>query len=284
MLLIGTACLLAQRDSSSRFVRLTYANDYFRATDYYFTQGIQLTYGRGLQHFFVRQEGYTPTSIRVATVQRGDRPYAGTLVVGYGVGERGRGRRCPALGTATYSFALTAGIIGPASLAEAEQKWIHRQTGNVEPRGWGNQIQHAPIVNGQLTVYRPFIRKSWLTVGGRAQLMAGTYRTRASLGADLSLGRPDHPASNRATSAGLFLRPTLRLVGYDASLQGSPIADRSPYTLGAGDIQRFVGSVQGGIGVNLWRLSLRFSHTYLSPEFAGGRRHAWGTVEVEYGW
>ena len=44
-------------------------------------------------------------------------------------------------------FEITAGIVGPPSLAEQTQKTVHKLTGNNDPKGWDNQLEIEPVIN-----------------------------------------------------------------------------------------------------------------------------------------
>ncbi len=44
-------------------------------------------------------------------------------------------------------FEITAGVVGPASLAEQTQKTVHKLTGNNDPKGWDNQLDTEPVIN-----------------------------------------------------------------------------------------------------------------------------------------
>ncbi len=262
---------MAGQAAIPRHVQLTYANDYFTATDYYYTQGIRLEYGHGRRVYGIGQEGYTPTSIRADQVLYGDRPYAGALYLSYG------GEWAAARGV-QWASQILAGVLGPASLAAAEQKWIHQQTGNVMPRGWHHQIANDLLLDYALTATRPLVAGRWVSWTATALGRLGTYRSRLGLATDLHLGwLPDRRGRG---GLALYLRPAARLVGYDATLQGGVLNRTSPYVLKTNDISRIVGELQAGVEVPLGGVLLDFSHTYLSREFREGRAHAWGTVRL----
>jgi len=44
-------------------------------------------------------------------------------------------------------FEITAGVVGPPSLAEQTQKTVHKLTGNQDPKGWDHQLSTEPVVN-----------------------------------------------------------------------------------------------------------------------------------------
>jgi lipid A 3-O-deacylase len=88
---------------------------------------VNLTFGGG-------QNMYTPRHIDLASPQLRDRPWAGWL---YGT-----------LGLSQYDdyrhqmWTFKAGAIGPASLAEQAQTWVHRFISHSpRPLGWGNQLR-----------------------------------------------------------------------------------------------------------------------------------------------
>lgn len=262
-----TGGVAAQRVDTTYFA-FTYANDFFTATDYYFTQGLDFEYVRHGRHFRLVQEGYTPTSIRADTILRGDRPYAGALYLSYGVGQ------------SQLAWSLDLGVIGPASLAEAEQKYIHRQTGNIEPRGWRYQIRNDLILNANLSLNHTLYAGSFFNAEVTASFDLGTYRIGSEWAAEARAGLL--PA-DRWFAVSLLLRPSVYFVGYDASLQGGVFAgEASPYTLSHDQLRRSVGKLTGGVELRLGRLRLAFSHTYIGRTFVGGRRHGWGTIGLGY--
>ncbi|MGB3546586.1 MAG: lipid A deacylase LpxR family protein [Saprospiraceae bacterium] len=269
---------LSGQETGNHYVQLTYANDYFTATDYYFTQGIRLEYGMGRHTFFVGQEGYTPTSIRADRILVGDRPYAGSLYLG--------ARRTGVWGVnLEYRSEILAGVIGPWSLAAAEQKWIHRQTGNVEPMGWDFQIANDVLLNYQFNVDKTFYSGRFLRIAAGGEGRIGTYRTRLGARTDIELGLLKNGAGKATRfGAAFYLTPDAYIPLYDATLQGGLFNRSSPYTIPVGDVERVVGRLTGGIRIKLGRSRIDFSHTYLTREFSTGRPHAYGTATIRVGW
>jgi hypothetical protein len=82
------------------------------------------------------QSMFTPNDITVADPPLTERPYAGWL---YGTLGIGRGS-----GTQLDLLALSLGMVGPASLAEQSQKFVHKVIGSPEPQGWSTQIGNEP--------------------------------------------------------------------------------------------------------------------------------------------
>ena len=112
LLLFGLHCEASaygvdENDSSDfvgegRLLRFDYANDYFTATDHYYTQGLGLQYFdpvlsrspvmkallslSGAKESFgldLRNSGYTPARLTFDAPLRGDRPFAATLTLGH---------------------------------------------------------------------------------------------------------------------------------------------------------------------------------------------------------
>lgn len=284
LLLVLCALAMHAQDGNRHRVQLVYDNDYFRATDYYFTQGIALEYQRDNRHYRLVQEGYTPTSIRDDQIRYGDRPYAGALYLSYGLNIQPAARGCGRIpGGETWGWAIDLGLTGPPSLAAAEQKWIHRQTGNLEPMGWRYQIATDLILNGRLHYSRRIIEAKYLRVAGKASVDLGTYRSRGELSLPVNLGRMH--AKHGTIGLSFYLNPAIRLVGYDATLQGGAFTrGSSPYVLHAREVERLVGLLNYGVKLNFYGLGIDFSYTDIGREFNSGAAHAWGTVRLTYAW
>ena len=293
--------------SPVRLVRYTYANDLFFRTDYYFTQGMSLTLvhpvlarlpvrcllaagprGSTQQHgITLRYDGFTPLRIQDAFIRVGDRPYATYLYTSlFRVSTHPvRHQR--------LTTTVEIGFIGPAAGGKELQTAIHRVTGNAEPRGWNYQIRNAPIIG-----YRVAFEKRLLAAGRHAELLAdaeaslGTLYTCAGTGLRLRAGKfSPWFASPAALGSGHGGEPQPwqfygemalngRLIGYDATLQGSPFSSRDPYTLAAGGVRRAVLRSSGGVVLAHNGLSFTATSTWISPEFVGGRSHRWGQLGV----
>ena len=286
--------------SPARWVRYTYANDLFFHTDYYFTQGMTLTLvhpllahlpvrhllaagprGSTQQHgITLRYDGFTPLRIQDAFIRVGDRPYAAYL---YGSFFRisiqpARQQRL------TTAFEL--GFVGPAAGGKALQTAIHRVTGNAEPRGWDYQIRNAPIVGYRVTVEQQLTAGQHAELLGQAEASLGTLYTYASAGLHLRVGRfsstfilPDQPGGSPRWQLYEEANLTGRLIGYDATLQGTVFSD-DPYKLPASAVRRAVLRGTGGLVLSHGKLSFAATATWVSPEFMGARSHRWGQLDA----
>lgn len=155
----------AQFDQGSIFSVLE-ENDLMVRTDRHYTQGIKLAYlhkdgslpgflrwvDEGIGSFGyekrtsrfglqIGQSIYTPSDTSVEELLPEDRPYAGWLYTGLTLQRRGiAAGRWPTL----ESFELQLGVVGPESLAENAQTWIHKVRDIELPQGWDNQLKTEP--------------------------------------------------------------------------------------------------------------------------------------------
>jgi len=144
---------------------LVVENDLFVDTDRHYTNGIRLSWlmplgdepslvkdtARRLPmfaeaqdirvEFALGQSMFTPTDTSRRIPDPNDRPYAGWLYANVGVVAE-TGRRLD-------QMALGIGVVGPASLAEQSQKFVHDVRGFNKPRGWDSQLKNEPTL--QLT-------------------------------------------------------------------------------------------------------------------------------------
>ena len=277
--------------------RLAYDNDFFTATDRYFTQGIALEVtsprlgrlplmrallvrrGTLARHSIVfEDDGYTASDLKAPQILSGDHPYAGTKQL-----------RLQAIATDTLrrlrvSSSLNVGIIGQGAGGAAIQTFIHRRTGNTIPQGWGNQIRNDVILNYEAGVEREVYRAGRrLLITGVGIARVGTYNTAITAGPTLMVGAVGTPFRAGAPSRRafyLFAKPQVNVVGYDATLQGGLFNRSSPYTITNADLSRVVYRQQVGAVYRSGSLFLEYSQSYASPEFRGARAHRSGGFQV----
>ena len=154
-----------ETNSGESFFSVQYENDLLtpNSGDRYYTSGLQLTslkktepppwlarvsswapfYRQGSQlnllQYNLGQKIFTPEDITTSELQEDDRPYAGYLYFGISVLSRFEHAKDYDVGN---QFEITIGIVGPASLGEKTQKYIHELTGSDAPQGWENQLNN----------------------------------------------------------------------------------------------------------------------------------------------
>lgn len=286
-----------ERDTrASAYWRLAYDNDFFTATDRYFTQGISLEVvtPRLASFPFLRvlpeprgstvrygvayaDDGYTSSDLKASQVLFGDHPYVGTKQLRMFTLALDTVRR------QRLSSSLTVGIIGPGAAGAEIQTFIHRHTGNTIPQGWQNQIRNDLILNYETGLERALLHARGVLVTGTGMARVGTYNTAVTVGTTLLAGRVGSPfGAAQPARRGLFvyLKPQLNAVANDATLQGGLFNRSSPYTIAARDLSRLVYRQQ--LGVVYWsgKRYIEYYQTSATPEFHGGRAHRSGGFQI----
>lgn len=281
------------------YVRHDYENDFFTATDKYYTQGINMEvvtpgfaklptrflllhlagskvkYGLSLQH-----NAFTPTSITDANIRYGDRPYAASAMLQPFTISTNEARR------ERITTMLSLGVTGQIAGGQWMQETIHRNLNNVMPEGWQYQVSNDVIIN-----YRLFYEKGLVYVADVLALNftaiadAGTLQTKAGTGANIMLGYFESPYSTerkRRFSAYIYSHAQLYVVGYDAMLQGG-LFSRSIYTIPSGNITHFTADNRMGIVLRYGGAYIEYFRGFLTREFTTGNDHAWGGMMIGFG-
>src|SRR5581483_9078829 len=137
----------------------------------------------------IGQSIFTPANISTTNINVADRPYAGWLYTGLIYQRRGLVfERFPML----QHFQMDLGIIGPDSLADKAQTWVHEVRGFDTPKGWRHQLKDEPGI--ALKYQRLWLFSPWAedpryfeftpTLGGSL----GNVETSLRAGATLRLG------------------------------------------------------------------------------------------------
>lgn len=226
------------------------------------------------------QNTYTPRDIAIAAPQPDDHPWAGWLYLAISLHHKSD--------IVLHKLELQLGVVGPESLAEKSQKFIHRLRSLKEPEGWDNQLRTEPGIRLSY-LYKKRIASWGASDGWGSDVMPdfgvtlGNIRTDASLGATLRAGwrMPRDFHSMHINEAGyvtgkqaefkdgwnqfsFFVFAGLHgyAVAHDLFLDGNtfhdgPSVDRRP----------FVGTAEMGVGVRWGRCQLVYAHVMQSLEF-----------------
>lgn len=117
--------------------RIYYENDCPFGDDSDYTNGARFEYQLGAFNIFFEQLMYSPENIKIPYHVPGFHPYAGFL--GIGSGYSFAKEISPRLFW-THYIELETGMVGPSSLAEETQKFVHKTIGAHDPKGWDNQL------------------------------------------------------------------------------------------------------------------------------------------------
>lgn len=158
--------------------------------------------------FTVGQNIFTPGNIEIAAAQADERPWAGWLYGSVG------------LTTITKNhldeLEFTLGVVGPQSLAEQTQKFIHKNLSNSPtPQGWDNQLKFEPgvIVSWRRrwpVWYTQNIGDFRLRVEPDINVSLGNVYTYAGTGAMVTFG----PYKDRLQDTPPRVRPAMPGTGY----------------------------------------------------------------------
>ncbi len=276
-------------------LKLHFDNDIFNNTDYYYTNGAQISLVTpmanqsplnlifpksrnnhlDLKGFSITQNIYTPTNPDVSEVMTGDRPFSSYLTIGQFRESYDLTRRI------SFKSSLDMGVMGPAAMGDYVQSSIHE----INPVGWRNQIQNDFVLNYHLQVEKGLISNPAFELNVMAKMDVGTLYNRASAGLDMRLGSFTPVYRGTVWNNGPFqywfsLKGELSGVAYDATLQGGLFNEKNPYTIPAHDINRLVVKASIGFAAYYKNYGLEFENFYWSPEFNGAYDFRYGRLSI----
>lgn len=286
--------------NGQKYFRFHYDNDFFTATDEYYSQGINVElvhpslkkspFSKALLKFknssikygiAVEHNCYTPTSIRHSEIIYNDRPFAACLVFKtFMVSvDTMHGKRLSAV--------LSTGIIGPSAFGAEMQKAIHRGLKNIEPLGWQHQIKNDLIINYELSHEKQvYAFRSLFSASTNLKINCGTLKNNAQAGFTLMAGKINSPFKSFAGTERnnfqiyFFAQPLVTFVAYDATLQGGVFNHSSPYTLDADEISRIVFEDNFGAVITIRKIYLEYYQSWITKEYKTGKSHRWGGLKI----
>ena len=292
-------CFTQQSDSlyQKSFADI-YDNDFFSATDYYYTQGVRFEFvfpfvkkiptTKLLFHFkkntnekygfAFNQECFTPTSIRRDTVFTGDRPFAGAIYLSFfRVSNNFEKQR-------RIISEIDLGGVGPCASCRETQENIHKWLKNIQPLGWQYQVGNDLVLNYFLKYEKNIMYTKWYDMIGFADTKAGTLYDNLGIGFLMRAGLKENYFSvtdfSKKVQFYLFAKGDMHVIGYSATMQGGVFRKDNIYTISPKDIERFVFCGYGGIVLSYKKLSLEYTKVFLSPEYKNGLPHRWGHCNI----
>jgi hypothetical protein len=229
--------------------------------------------------FALGQSMFTPEDTKLAQPDQRDRPYAGWLYGSFGVVSEVKDR--------LDLFDIEIGVVGPSSLAEKTQKFVHRSiTNSQDPKGWKFQLHDEPGLI--LTYQRKWRRLYERTVNGLGVDVTpyaggnlGNVLTQAVVGATLRIGY-DLPADYgppriRPSLTGadyflpqhdfgfyLFAGAEGRAVARNIFLDGNSFRDSRHV-----EKLPFVGDIQYGVAMTIGDWRVAYTQVSALREFKG---------------
>ena len=291
-------------DQNNRYFTANYDNDFFSATDRYYTQGVYFEFitpflrksplsriliplNKNSQNYFglsIRQDCFTPGSIRYDTLNYLDRPYAASMYLSQFLISMDKVER------RRLTSRIDLGIIGPCAACEEEQKWIHNGLDNIMPLGWENQISTDAFVNYSVGLEQGLVSSKFFELNALGDLRVGTIYNDAGLGLMVRIGFMANyfgqlvvvkNATRNKFQCYVFAKGKAKLVGYNATMQGGFFSD-DIHTLPSSSVSRYVLIGSGGIVIAYKRVSIEYTKFYSGPEFLNGRYHGWGHCNLTF--
>jgi len=309
-------------ESPQSFWNIQLDNDSFssKKSDLYYTGGLQVTrltknnairWQQDLLEWASGDKGFVDSSVEYSIGQKifnpadtsllqaspDDRPYAGWL---YGLAATSfLLEQTPRMDT--YQFIeFSLGIVGPSSMAEEVQEWIHDILKVDHHLGWGSQLRDEPGIG--LATIRKWILKlnseSGLQkdVSPHLVMSLGNVYTYVGAGVMLRIGqnlgadigppgiRPGLQGSaafshlKQSTAWYFFLAHESRLVLRNIFLDGNSFRD-SPGV----EKEIYVRDYQLGLACRYNGIRLAFSNVYRSREFEGQHESMqYGAISISY--
>ncbi|RWW92022.1 lipid A deacylase LpxR family protein [Flavobacterium cerinum] len=308
ILLISSSSIAQRIDNTAsfrdikndRYFRFDYDNDFFTSSDLYYTQGYTLELvtpwlkGNPINKILIapktsekryglsfEQTGFIPTDISADQILYGDRPYAATIALKSFV------IATDTLNKSRLSSSLTSGMIGPAALGDQMQSGIHKWIGDELPMGWKYQMKNDLILDYELVYEKQLYQlQNIFRINLDSKARLGTYNTHISAGINATLGIINSPFTSfkdqNRFQVYLFTQPQIKVVGYDASIQGGLFSTNNPYTISAGGIERFVMQNNYGIVIRFKKLYFEYSRADITREFKTGYAHKWGGFKIGF--
>jgi lipid A 3-O-deacylase len=283
-------------------VSLLFENDLFYKTDRDYSNGVQAAWTSAPEDTpgwavstarilpFFEQEGevrasyalgqnmYTPSNLALTNPPPNQRPYAGFLYAAFGLIDENIDK------SRLDQIELQIGVIGPMSLAEDTQKFIHRLINDRVPQGWHYQLRGEPgVILSYDRSVKVFPRLTEGPIGFDVEPdfggAIGNVYDYASAGAMARIGfnlpddygppriEPSLPGSN-------FFEPQSALGAYIfAGLDGRAIARNLFLDGNSFETSRhvekipFVGDAQFGAAIAFRAFRLTFTHVFRSKEY-----------------
>ena len=297
---------MAQRDTTAleNYIRLNYENDFFTATDRYYTQGIQLSIIHPIFKYSpisktliklknsssnyygitIEQDCFTPRSIRHNGIFYDERPFTGVFFLSHQLTSQNFEKQI------ALKTQVDIGGIGKCARCEDEQKGIHRALVNIQPLGWENQLNNDIVLNYRASIEKGIINTKHLQAFAQSTVRIGTLYNDLSTGLNVrfgifsnyfkNLGLEKTYSNNSAKKfkSYIVLKSNAKAVGYNATLQGGFFRHDNIYALKSNQITRLVFDAGCYAILAFKHFSVEYGYFYTSQEFEAGVDHGWGKV------
>ncbi len=318
----GRSACAAEPKKELGTLSLNFENDLFSGVDQHYTNGIRISWlspegdtidllqsvrdvleqiawneNRTTRFgLFLGQDMYTPEDRYTTTLISDDRPYAGWLYAGmslHTVTDHGQGRMDQ------ESVEVNLGVVGPWSLAEQAQDFVHEVRLIDTFEGWDNQLRTEP---GLLINYeRKWRLHDPIKLGvtdfdfiPHAGASVGNIMTQANVGGAVRWGwnvpKDFGPPSLIHSVTALDRRPESSISVYAfATAQGQVVAHnlfldgntfRDSHSV---DKEHLVGDANYGVAVLFGRFKIAYTNAFRTREFAGQNKSSrFGSLSASF--
>jgi len=278
-----------------------FENDIFDNTDHDYTNGVLIGYTTAPQDtpdwavdlarklpFFAQtgdvrtryalgQDIFTPNNLHLTDPPPGARPYAGFLYGAFGLVDDSE--------TNLDQLQITLGIVGPASLAEDAQKFVHGIIHGTDPQGWSTQLRDEP---GLIIQYERSLKLippqsvfglffdaephygiaignvyDYVNIGGMARLGFNLPKDYGPLRIDPSLPGSGFYEPTGGIGAYIFAGVDGRAIARNLFLDGNSFQQSRSV-----DKLNLVGDLELGAAITFRAFQLTFTHVIRSKEYA----------------
>jgi lipid A 3-O-deacylase len=290
--------------SINRYFLVDFENDVFTNTDYYFTNGMQISVIAPVFQFFglnralpglgkntlnyygigIRQNMYTGINPEMTEITLNDRPFSGVLYLEFFKFSYDTDRKLK------LSSSIRTGVLGSYSLASSLQSGLH----DLYPIGWKYQIENDIILNFQGQIEKGIISNRYFEINASVQSSIGTLNTDLGGAFKLRFGRLDNYFNGFYTAKPGTLEYSKvkkmkywvsaefnqQFIIYNATLNGGLFQKNSPYILSFNELNHNLTRINIGINCFYKQNGVVLGFTQISPEIKGGRSHRWGSIRL----
>lgn len=278
----------------------TEENDFFNifqhGIDRFYTQGLKLEFtyqadrrrlleklvipvsskATNIYSVSIFQKIYTPGRVD-KYFYKGDHPYGSSLVFSEGLESYDSTKQLRLLSR------IDGGVIGPAALGRRTQSLFHFVINNYPPVAWETQLRNDIYLNYYVKVEKAITPiRSKFRIEWKSEFNLGTALISTVPGLNFEYGT--WYSSGKKNHWQIFFRPELRIVAFNAMLQGGILnqnfADELYTQFLLDDIKLLVYSHATGIRFRHHRFEAMFRQVNLTREFSRQVAHYYSTIFV----
>ena len=285
-----------------RSFSFTEENEFFNifqhGIDRFYTQGLQFEFkysvsrSRLFERLMIPLKGGSTNIYSLSIFQKiytpgrtdlydyvGDHPYVGTLFLSQGLDSYDSVKQSRLVSR------LDAGVIGPAALAKNTQDLFHEVINNDPAIALNKELRNDIFLNYSMTIETDLTRHGKkFRIESKGEVNLGTALVSAIPGINFEYG-PWY-RSDRTFKWQLFFRPEVRVVAFNAMLQGGILnqayADEAYSRFFLHRIKPLVYSHSTGIRLSYRRYQMLYRQVNLTREFTHQKPHYYSTVQFVF--